>query len=106
SHRAHAILAGFKINWMSMCDAETGSKYWQEEEWGDLMAEREIHIPASILRCRAVAREFQFSSVRGARSLQLARRGRLIENCMEEWRFHFGFVIPNSTNTWQQTIEA
>ena len=25
---------------------------------------------------------------------------------MEEWRFHFGFVIPNSTNTWQQTIEA
>jgi len=28
------------------------------------------------------------------------------ENCMEEWRFHFGFVIPNSTNTWQQTIEA
>ena len=54
---------------MSMCDAETGSKYWQEEEWGDLMAEREIHIPASILRCRAVAREFQFSSVRGARSL-------------------------------------
>ena len=42
------------------------------------MAEREIHIPASILRCRAVAREFQFSSVRGARSLQLARRGRLI----------------------------
>lgn len=26
--------------------------------------------------------------------------------CMEEWNFNFGFVIPNSTNTWQQTIEA
>ena len=25
---------------------------------------------------------------------------------MEEWNFQFGFVIPNSTNTWQQTIEA
>ena len=25
---------------------------------------------------------------------------------MEEWHFQFGFVIPNSTNTWQQTIEA
>lgn len=24
----------------------------------------------------------------------------------KEWNFHFGFVIPNSTNTWQQTIEA
>ena len=22
------------------------------------------------------------------------------------WHFQFGFVIPNSTNTWQQTIEA
>ena len=25
---------------------------------------------------------------------------------VQEWNFHFGFVIPNSTNTWQQTIEA
>ena len=25
---------------------------------------------------------------------------------IEEWRFEFGFVIPGSTNTWQQTIEA
>mmetsp|Transcript_32517 Transcript_32517/g.97084 ORF Transcript_32517/g.97084 Transcript_32517/m.97084 type:complete len:165 (+) Transcript_32517:60-554(+) len=106
SHRAHAILAGFKINWMSMCDAETGSKYWQEEEWGDLMAEREIHIPASILRCRAVAREFQFSSVESMDDLRIEQRIFFQENCMEEWRFHFGFVIPNSTNTWQQTIEA
>jgi retinal rod rhodopsin-sensitive cGMP 3',5'-cyclic phosphodiesterase subunit delta len=26
--------------------------------------------------------------------------------CIEEWFFDFGFVIPNSTNTWQQVIEA
>ena len=25
---------------------------------------------------------------------------------IEEWNFKFGFVIPNSTNTWEQTIEA
>jgi len=24
----------------------------------------------------------------------------------EEWRFAFGFVVPGSTNTWQQVIEA
>ncbi|XP_078266219.1 retinal rod rhodopsin-sensitive cGMP 3',5'-cyclic phosphodiesterase subunit delta isoform X2 [Rhinoraja longicauda] len=24
----------------------------------------------------------------------------------EEWFFEFGFVIPNSTNTWQSLIEA
>ncbi len=23
-----------------------------------------------------------------------------------EWRFHFGFVIPGSTNSWQQVISA
>ena len=26
--------------------------------------------------------------------------------CIREFSFKFGFVIPNSTNTWQQTIEA
>ena len=26
--------------------------------------------------------------------------------CLEEWCFEFGFVIPNSTNTWQSLIEA
>ena len=26
--------------------------------------------------------------------------------CLEEWNFDFGFVIPNSTNTWQSLIEA
>ena len=25
---------------------------------------------------------------------------------LEEWSFEFGFVIPNSTNTWQSIIEA
>lgn len=25
---------------------------------------------------------------------------------LEEWSFDFGFVIPNSTNTWQSIIEA
>ena len=25
---------------------------------------------------------------------------------MEEWRFDFGFVIPGSTNSWQQVIKA
>jgi len=26
--------------------------------------------------------------------------------CLEEWHFEFGFVIPNSSNTWQSLIEA
>mmetsp|Transcript_2559 Transcript_2559/g.8437 ORF Transcript_2559/g.8437 Transcript_2559/m.8437 type:complete len:110 (-) Transcript_2559:884-1213(-) len=27
-------------------------------------------------------------------------------SCFEEWFFKFGFVMPNSTNSWQSTIEA
>ena len=34
------------------------------------------------------------------------RRLRDVTQCIEEWLFDFGFVIPNSTNTWQQVIEA
>ena len=26
--------------------------------------------------------------------------------CIEQWFFHFGFVMCGSQNTWQQTIEA
>ena len=67
---------------------------------------RAVHIPARILKCRAVSREFQFSSVEMLQGLRLEQRIFLQGSCMEEWRFQFGFVIPNSTNTWQQTIEA
>lgn len=46
-----------------MSDAETARVYWEDSDWGDLLTERDIHIPASILQCRAVSREFQFSSI-------------------------------------------
>ena len=26
--------------------------------------------------------------------------------CLEEWVFHFGFVIANSTNSWQSVVVA
>ena len=37
---------------------------------------------------------------------RLEQRIFLHGQCIEEWLFDFGFVIPNSTNTWQQVIEA
>lgn len=124
---------------MNMSDADTGEVLWEDTNWDDLLTERDIHIPASILRCRGVSREFQFSSREQLDGLRLEQRiflrGNLMEGapwsvppapvshapcaapsacllmhhwllCAAEWYFHFGFVIPNSTNTWQQTIEA
>ena len=104
--RALKILAGFRINWMNMADASTGEILWQDSEWGDLLTQRDIHIPKRILQCRAVSREFQFSSIEMLQGLRLEQRIFFQGSCMEEWNFQFGFVIPNSTNTWQQTIEA
>ena len=104
--RAQAILDGFKINWMNMSDATTGRVLWQEENWGDLMVQRDIHIPKEILKCRSVSREFQFSCKEMLHGLRLEQKIFFQGGCMEEWNFQFGFVIPNSTNTWQQTIHA
>ena len=106
NERAQAIMAGFRIDWMNMTDATTGEVLWEDNEWGELLAERDIHIPARILQCRAVSREFQFSSVEMLEGLRLEQRIFMRGSLMEEWFFQFGFVIPNSTNTWQQTIEA
>ena len=104
--RAQAILDGFKINWMNMSDATTGRVLWQEEDWGDLMVQRDIHLPKAILQCRSVSREFQFSCKEMLHGLRLEQKIFFQGGCMEEWNFQFGFVIPNSTNTWQQTIHA
>lgn len=82
-----------------MTDAETHRLYWEDSDWGDLLTERDIHIPASILQCRGVSREFQFSSVELMQSLRIEQRIFFQNSCMEEWSFNFGFVIPNSTNT-------
>lgn len=30
----------------------------------------------------------------------------LCDLCITEWSFEFGFVMPNSVNTWQSMIEA
>jgi retinal rod rhodopsin-sensitive cGMP 3',5'-cyclic phosphodiesterase subunit delta len=59
---------------MNMSDADTGEILWEDNDWSDLLMERDIHIPARILKCRAVSREFQFSSVEMLEGLRLEQR--------------------------------
>ena len=68
--------------------------------------EQVAHIPAEILECDAVSREINFSSKEAIQDFRLEQRVYFDGSCIEEWIFPFGFVIPNSTNTWQQAIEA
>ncbi|TYZ62028.1 hypothetical protein PybrP1_011530 [[Pythium] brassicae (nom. inval.)] len=106
--RARKIAKGLVINHMNMRCGDTGKLMWQSDEWGDdvYTAEQEARIPASILKCSAVSREINFSSAEEITQFRLEQRVFLAGSCIEEWLFEFGYVIPGSTNTWQQTIES
>ncbi|KAB0360425.1 hypothetical protein FD755_008481 [Muntiacus reevesi] len=94
-------------NWMNLRDAETGKILWQGTE--DLSVpgvEHEARVPKKILKCKAVSRELNFSSAEQMEKFRLEQKVYFKGQCLEEWFFEFGFVIPNSTNTWQSLIEA
>ncbi|KAI2799106.1 hypothetical protein RDWZM_004389 [Blomia tropicalis] len=105
--RAEDILYGFKLNWMNLRDADTGDIVWEEKS--DFLKpdkEHEARVPKRILNCRAVSREINFTSVEPMEKFRLEQRVLFKGRCLEEWFFEFGYVIPNSTNTWQSFIEA
>ncbi|RWS03947.1 retinal rod rhodopsin-sensitive cGMP 3' [Dinothrombium tinctorium] len=104
---ADEILAGFRVNYLNLRDADTGDILWESKD--DLSKpdkEHEARVPKSILKCRAVSREVNFSSLESIEKLKLEQRVFFKGRCLEEWFFEFGYVIPNSTNTWQSLIEA
>jgi len=105
--RAEDILKGFKLNWMNLRDADTGKILWQSNEDMSIPGrEHEARVPKKILKCRAVSREINFSSAEQMEKFRLEQKVYLKDQVIEEWYFEFGFVIPNSTNTWQSLIEA
>ncbi len=105
---AKKILSGFKINWMKMKDGETNKPIWSSSNWGNEMFDKEIeeNISKDILRCKIVAREINFSSRELIENFRIEQRVYFAGQCIEEWFFKFGFVIPGSTNTWEQSITA
>merc|ERR1739845_163019 len=74
--------------------------------WDTTSGETAAEFPREILKCRQVSREINFSSQEQMSSLRLVQTVMFKGEQLEEWNFAFGFVIPNSTNNWQQTIEA
>ncbi|CAL8110485.1 unnamed protein product [Orchesella dallaii] len=107
SKKAEEILQGFRINWMKLRDSDTGGILWEGNE--DLSLPDVVHearVPKTVLQCRAVSREINFSSVEPMEKFRIEQKVLFKGRCIEEWFFEFGFVIPNSTNTWQNLIEA
>merc|ERR1712045_510300 len=105
--KAEDILSGFKVNWMNLRDADTGKILWQGNDDLSLPdVEHEARVPKKILKCRAVSREINFSSVEPMEKFRIEQEVLFKNRALEEWKFDFGFVIPSSTNTWQSLIEA
>ncbi|XP_049772363.1 retinal rod rhodopsin-sensitive cGMP 3',5'-cyclic phosphodiesterase subunit delta-like [Schistocerca cancellata] len=101
------IVNGFRINWIVLRDADTGRILWQSHK--DLSTpgvEHEARVPKNILRCRAVSREINFSSAEAMSEFWLEQKVLFKGRCLEEWCFRFGYVMPNSINTWQSLIAA
>jgi retinal rod rhodopsin-sensitive cGMP 3',5'-cyclic phosphodiesterase subunit delta len=103
--RIDKIKEGFKINWMKMKDASTGKVMWECHGY-DLSKNNNENLPKEILECSEIVREINFSSKEVIENLELIQNFFLNGELIESSRFLFGFVIPNSTNNWEQIIES
>lgn len=102
-----AVADGLKIIAMDMKDADNGEVQWSSTDWKDVFTkEITVNLPSKILGLRAISREMTFASQELIQNFRLVQSVRVFDQPIEEWNFRFGFVIPNSVNTWQCTIEA
>lgn len=109
NQRENEFRTTFRVNSMNMKDGETGELLWHEDYigqdfWG--VEETVIMIPKVILTKSIISREINFSSEKEMSDLRLVQNVFLNDQQIEEWKFNFGFLIPDSTNSWQQTIKS
>ncbi len=128
--RLEKTCIGFKINHMKMKDGSNGKIMWQKFDWNldtkefqefkhknlnpkELREMNKIafknhneNLPKEILLCKTIVREINFSSVESIENFEIVQNYYLSGELIETTKFHFGFVIPNSTNNWEQIIEA
>ena len=123
------IYNGFKINSMKMRDGSNGNVMWEKSDWHldnthinlnhkNLNSKEywemnktafKNHIeklPKEILECSSIKREINFSSAEPIKNFEIVQNYYLSGELIETTKFHFGFVIPNSENNWEQIIEA
>ena len=100
------IKQGLKINHMQMKDGTNGKVLWESKDW-DLHSTSHIEkFTKELLKCKVVIRNVNFSSTEQIEDLELIHNFYLMGELLETSRFKFGFVIPGSTNDWEQIIEA
>ena len=100
------IKNGFKTNLIQMKDGDSGKMMWDCKDWDLSSSNQTVKISKELLKCKIIKRNVNFSSVEKIEDLELIQNFYLMGELFESSRFKFGFVIPNSTNDWEQIIEA
>ena len=97
---------GFRVNHMQMKNGENGEVMWEVKSW-DLTKENHTeNITKELLKCKRIIRNVNFSSDEKIDDLELVQNFYLMGELFETSRFKFGFVIPGSTNDWEQIMIA
>lgn len=65
-----------------------------------------VKLPKSILAQKEITRELVFSSKQLIQKFRLEQKIFVHSKQIEQWDCDFGFVIPNSTNSWELLITA
>ena len=100
------IKKGFRVNHMQMKNGENGEVMWEVKSW-DLTKENHTeNITKELLKCKRIIRNVNFSSDEKIDELELVQNFYLMGELFESSRFKFGFVIPGSTNDWEQIMIA
>ena len=100
------IKEGFKVNHMQMRDGENGKVMWEVKSWDLTKPNHTENITKELLKCKRIIRNVNFSSDEKIDELELVQNFYLMGELFESSRFKFGFVIPGSTNDWEQIMIA
>lgn len=106
NNQIELIRQGFKINHLTMKDGTNGKILWVSSSFNLNNQSGEEHLPKEILDCTQITREVNFSSEHPIKDLSLVQNFYLSGQLIEDSHFDFGFVMPKSTNNWEQTIIA
>ena len=100
------IKEGFTVNYMQMRDGSKGRVMWEVKSWDLTKEQHTENITKDLLKCKRIIRNVNFSSDEKIDELELVQNFYLMGELFESSRFKFGFVIPGSTNDWEQIMIA
>jgi retinal rod rhodopsin-sensitive cGMP 3',5'-cyclic phosphodiesterase subunit delta len=106
--KARSILDGFRLISLTLKNASTGKKAWSSNDWGDdvFTVVKEAHLPAEMLTFPSVGREIVFSTANAISEFRIEQQVIVHGKPIEQWNYKFGFVIPNSENSWETIVQA